>query len=154
MKGEQPSWDLVFARSDHRLGPQIKPSTLDCSQPYVPPSNPEPGADRKQMAMNRCSSFYVDPDGTWYSGDASVSNLLTWMTQAAGRQIVDRTGLDGFYRVALRFQYIQRQSVTSSSDDSPNVFTAVQEQLGLRVESSKTEAQVLVIDHIERFSEN
>ena len=34
---EQRSWDLVFARSDHRLGPQIKPSTLDCSQPYAPP---------------------------------------------------------------------------------------------------------------------
>ena len=30
---EQPSWDLVFARSDHRLGPQIQPSTPDCSEP-------------------------------------------------------------------------------------------------------------------------
>ena len=151
---EQPSWDLVFARSDRRLGPQIKPSTLDCSQPYAPPSRQEPGTDRKQMAMNRCSTFLVDPDATWYSGGATVSNLITWMTQAAGRTIVDRTGLEGFYSVAFRFQYIPRQNVTPSPDDPPDVFTAVQDQLGLKLESSKTQAHVVVIDHIERFTEN
>jgi uncharacterized protein (TIGR03435 family) len=59
---EKPSWDLVFARSDHRLGTQIKPSTLDCSQLAAPTPRPEPGTDMRQMAMNRCSNFFIDRD--------------------------------------------------------------------------------------------
>jgi uncharacterized protein (TIGR03435 family) len=151
---ELPSWDLVFARSDHRLGPQIKPSTLDCSQPAGPTPRPAPGADMKQMAMNRCSSFYIDRDETMYSGGVTMASLIRMMAPAADRAIVDRTGLEGFFSVALRFQRIPRQSTTPSPDDPPVVFTAVQEQLGLKLESSKTQAQVLVIDHIERFTED
>ena len=151
---ELPSWDLVFARSDHRLGPQIKPSALDCSQPAGPPPRPVPGADIKAMAMSRCSGFFVDRDDTMYGGGVTMANLIMMMTPAAGRPIIDRTGLEGIYSVAFRFQRIPRLSTTPSPDDPPNVFTAVQEQLGLKLESSKTQAQVLVIDHIERPSED
>ena len=149
----QASWDLVFARSDHRLGSQIKPSALDCSQPFAP-SRPAPGTDMKQMAMSSCSNFVTDRDGTMYSGGSTMASLIRMITPAAGRTIVDRSGLEGFYSVAFRFQQIPRQNLTPSPDDPPNVFTAVQEQLGLKLESSKTQAQVVVIDHIERFSEN
>jgi uncharacterized protein (TIGR03435 family) len=80
--------------------------------------------------------------------------VIRMMAPAAGRPIVDRTGLEGFYSVAFRFQRIPRQSATPSPDDPPIVFTAVQEQLGLKLESSRTQAQVLVIDHVERPTED
>jgi uncharacterized protein (TIGR03435 family) len=41
---ERPSYNLVFARSDHRLGAGVKPSTLDCTQPQQPASPPPGGA--------------------------------------------------------------------------------------------------------------
>ena len=93
-------------------------------------------------------------DGTMYSGGTSMANLIRAMMPAAGRTIVDRTGLEGFYNVAFRFQYMPRLNATPSPDDPPNVFTAVQEQLGMKLESSKSQAQVLVVDHIERPSED
>ena len=108
----------------------------------------------KQMAMNRCSLFFIDRDGTMYSGGARIADLIRMVAQSAGRPIADRTGLEGFYSVAFRFQSFQRESTTPSPDDPPIVFTAVQEQLGFRLVSSKTQAQVLVIDHIERFTED
>jgi uncharacterized protein (TIGR03435 family) len=153
---ELPSWDLVFARSDHRLGPQLKPSSLDCSQSAGVPPPPEAAKDlrdMRQMAMSRCSVFWFDLDETMSSGGARMSDLIRMMSPAAGRPIVDRTGLEGFYSVAFRFQRIVRLNITPSPDDPPSVFTAIKE-LGLKLESSKTQAQVLVLDHIERPTED
>ena len=108
----------------------------------------------KQMAMTRCTGFFFDRDGTMYGGGTTMADLIRMMAVAAGRPIVDRTGLAGFFSVAFRFQRIPRLNATTSPDDPPIVFTAVQEQLGLKLDSSRTEAQVLVIDHNERPTEN
>jgi uncharacterized protein (TIGR03435 family) len=63
--------------------------------------------------------------------------------------------LEGLFAVTMRYQRIPpRADASPSPDDSPSVFTAIQEQLGLKLEPDKTQAQVLVIDHIERPSEN
>jgi uncharacterized protein (TIGR03435 family) len=71
----------------------------------------------------------------------------------AGRVVVDKTGLKGYYTLVL-----QSAAATSGAapdpaatpSELPSVFTAVQEQLGLRLVSSRAPAEVLVIDHIER----
>src|SRR5207247_71661 len=94
---ERESWDLVFARPDRRLGPGIKPSTLDCWQPPGPPPGPEPGADLRQLAMSHCSGFFFDRDQTMYAGGSTMAALINMLAPAAGRPIVDRTGLEGFY---------------------------------------------------------
>jgi uncharacterized protein (TIGR03435 family) len=72
-----------------------------------------------------------------------------------GKPIVDKTGLPGFYALTIRYE--QRPSslgVAPSPDDPPSVFTALPEQLGLKLEPATTAGQILVIDHIERPSEN
>jgi uncharacterized protein (TIGR03435 family) len=61
-----------------------------------------------------------------------------------GKPIVERTGLTDSYDFTL----------TWSETDGPSVFTALSEQLGLRVESQKVSVKVLVIDHIERPTPN
>jgi len=69
----------------------------------------------------------------------------------AGRVVVDQTGLTGRYEFTLRFTPPGTQP---AADGSPDFFTAIQEQLGLRLEPTRAPVDTFVIDHIERPSEN
>ena len=73
------------------------------------------------------------------------------------RPVVDHTGLAGKYDFDLSFTPDQALSASSLSDDPnapPGLFTAIQEQLGLKLEAVQAPAEALVVDHIERPSEN
>src|SRR5438034_9552475 len=83
------SFALVLARSDGRLGPQLKKSTADCA----PPSSPNtPG--RCGMRMGQ---------GTIEATGVTLDRMLMSLGSLAGGQISNRTGLDGPYDVSLRF---------------------------------------------------
>jgi uncharacterized protein (TIGR03435 family) len=69
------------------------------------------------------------------------------LTPTIGRPVIDKTGLEGFYGFSLDY-------ATTLGDDRPDIFTAVQEQLGLKLEAAKGPVEFLVIDHAERPSEN
>ncbi len=76
-----------------------------------------------------------------------------------GTVVNNKTGLTGKYDYTLKYAYDRStaaglEGAGGSDDSAPVIFTAVQEQLGLRLEPFKGEAQFLVIDHIERPSEN
>lgn len=82
---------------------------------------------------------------------------------ALGREVVDKTGLTGRYDFTLRFSPTeamrpvingQMQALTPDEEALPSVFTAVQEQLGLRLEPEKGQVEGLVVDHVERPSED
>jgi uncharacterized protein (TIGR03435 family) len=153
---EQASYDLVIARADKRLGPGIKPSPLDCSSgpSTAPIPAPTGGADFREATLNRCGAFFVVGDSMTSRG-VTVANLTRMVTPAAGRPIVDKTGLDGYFEIALRFQRMPSPAAGEPAPDAaPSVFTALQEQLGLRLDPSKTQGQILVIDAIERPTEN
>jgi uncharacterized protein (TIGR03435 family) len=65
--------------------------------------------------------------------------------------VLNKTGLTGVYDFTL--QYSDDESTISDSSP-PSIFTAIQEQLGLKIESTKGPVKVLVIDHVERPSAN
>jgi uncharacterized protein (TIGR03435 family) len=98
----------------------------------------------------------VEPgEQDWYS--TSMAALALQLSTPVGRQVVDETGLTGKYDFKLQVVPVQRLSgrgETSTSEDGPSIFTAVQEQLGLRLESGTGPVQMLVIDHAERPTEN
>ena len=147
---DKSTYDLLRARRDGSLGDGLKPSTLDCAHPATP-APPAPDADPKTVVQSRCNSFGFDGTGTTYAGGITMALLVRLLGTTAGRPVVDKTGLDGFYSVTLRYQRLPpRPDSAPAPDDPPSVFTAVQEQLGLKLEPSKTQVQVLVIDHIER----
>jgi uncharacterized protein (TIGR03435 family) len=63
------------------------------------------------------------------------------------RPVLDKTGLTGFYDFTIEFS-------PGIPYTGPSLFTALQEQLGLRLEPKRGPAEVFVIDHVERPSEN
>ncbi len=77
-----------------------------------------------------------------------VTNLVYGLSGIVGRLIVDKTGLTGQYDIELTW------SNDDESDAGPSVFTALQEQLGLRLEPAKAQVDVVVIDYLERPSAN
>jgi uncharacterized protein (TIGR03435 family) len=123
-KRELPVYALVLARTDGGLGPTIRPTT-------------EPPNFREGI-------------GT-LTGRAPINVLVSMLAFAAERHVVDRTGLHGTYEVNLHWLPMNLPaSVTPDVPDSPSIFTAVQEQLGLKLESATAPVDVLVIDQVEK----
>jgi uncharacterized protein (TIGR03435 family) len=83
--------------------------------------------------------------------------LVQMLSNQTGRQVVDKTGLTGNFDVDLRFTLESAGPPRVSPDGTPpgpsdavSIFTAVQEQLGLKLERGKATVDYLVVDHIER----
>jgi uncharacterized protein (TIGR03435 family) len=161
-KREQPVYDLVLARSDGKLGPNLQPSDVDCEAKAaadraaadaaraagtIPPPPPFP-------AMNGPAppcSLRILMNST--EGGGTMEMLARLLRPSAGRLIIDKTGLKGSYRISLPLNILSMRGL-APDDPAPSIFTALQEQLGLKLESSRAVREVLVIDHIERPSEN
>lgn len=147
---ERTAYALVPARSDRRLGPQLKPSALDCTpRPQQPPDAHAPF--RLEDAKSRCG--YAMSGTSFMSlatGGMSMDQLALVLDGAVDADVENRTGLRGWFALALTYTPL----VAGTQGDVPDVFTAVQEQLGLKLERLKKMMPVFVIDHIERPAEN
>ncbi|HEY7188170.1 MAG TPA: TIGR03435 family protein, partial [Vicinamibacterales bacterium] len=92
-------------------------------------------------------------------GGFLVSEFARSLQGSAGRLIIDRTGLKGPYDLELTFAQDRANGplppgveLPPVDPNAPNVFTALQEQLGLKLESTKAPIEVLVIDSVEQPS--
>ena len=84
------------------------------------------------------------------SGTTSAE-LAAWLAPYAGRVVLDRTGLMGEWDLDLSFSPSQAPSVVSPGvGEAPTVFTAVEEQLGLKLESARGPVDVLMIESVQR----
>jgi uncharacterized protein (TIGR03435 family) len=81
----------------------------------------------------------------------TMERLADSIGGAAGRVVIDRTGLKGDYAFTLTYDLPR---TAGGNADTPTVFTALTEQLGLRLESAQAPVDTLVVDHIERPSAN
>ena len=91
--------------------------------------------------------------------NSTVCPILLLDTQLSGRTVLDKTGLVGKYDVKLRWtpedMRLQTDAGAGGSDETDvDFFTAVQEQLGLKLFPAKGPVNALVVDHIEKPSEN
>jgi len=145
---DAPTYSMVPARGDGRLGPRVRKLETDCDArrdaarrgetvPPLPPASNGAGA---------CD--YKVGNGSVLSGGMRFSQLASTVRNPAGRLIVDETGLDGFYEFSL--EWAPGPGDPASPDPRPNIFTAFEEQLGLKLRPSTTSVQVVVIDHVER----
>ena len=77
-----------------------------------------------------------------------LTDTLGYQPEFGGRTLVDKTGLTGRYNFKLK--WTPEQTAEAGTDASgPSLFSALQEQLGLRVEARKLPMEVVVIDHVE-----
>lgn len=92
--------------------------------------------------------------GRFQANGASMEMLAGALAGQLGRPVIDRTGLAGAFDFKLDYTPDSAQTDTAPADAGPSLFTALQEQLGLKLESTKAPAEVIVIDHVEKPSEN
>jgi bla regulator protein blaR1 len=147
---EIPAYTLQFARSDRRLGPQLHPSRTDCAA-LAASGRPQASPDQKPRCGVRANG------GHMLAGGLPVAQLATLLSTMVDRTVVDRTGLSGAYDFELNWtpdRTPRRLDAAPSSPDNPSIFTALREQLGLKLESAKTPTEVLIIDHVERPTPN
>ncbi len=151
---ELPIYYLVPARSDSRLGPQMNAAEFDC-EPFLTgerrvvdaPIDPKTG-------ITRCATRIGMGGGvrTLRHRGVASSRLARYLWTAVNRVILDKTGLRGSYDVELTFQddtaFIGPGS--RRQREAPSLFTALQEQLGLKLEPARGPVEVLVIDSVER----
>jgi bla regulator protein blaR1 len=164
-KRELSIFALVPAGRDGRIGPQMKPSTADCPVPPPPlgRGNPLPPGPLSPEQVQRCA-ITIGP-GRLTAGSLSMTQLAASLSRVVGRMVVDRTNLPGKFELAL--EYAPDPTMAGRSDfppgppalerpavDGPTIFAAVQEQLGLKLESTKGLIDVLVIDRAEPPTEN
>lgn len=134
-----PAYSLVVARADRRLGPQMRPSSADCDAlaaafraSGAPPSPNAPVCGRRSG------------EGRIWGTGILVPELIGTLIPSAGRPIVDATGLTG------RFDLDMKWTPDPVSADGISLFTAIQDQLGLRLEPGSAPLEVLVIESAER----
>lgn len=150
---EKDGYALLLARSDGRPGPNLKPSTLDCTpKPQTVPPPQLQGFPTRQEAAARCGM--LGGQGYVVSGGMDMARLAILASGFVdGAPVVDRTGLRGYY--AIELTYAARGRPGGPPDDidpnaPPDPVTALREQLGLRLQREKQTIPVLVIDHVER----
>ena len=90
--------------------------------------------------------------------DDTLALLSRELAQIVGRVVINRTGLTGRYDLILHWTPDDAPAPSANGSPDPNappdLFTAIQEQLGLKLETGKAPVAVLVVDHIEKPSEN
>jgi uncharacterized protein (TIGR03435 family) len=91
--------------------------------------------------------------------EATISHFAEWLSSLLGRKVVDETGLEGNYAFKLKYDHRQLLTGPGVADDSenssaPSIFSALRDQLGLKLESKKGQVETLIIDSAERPSPN
>jgi uncharacterized protein (TIGR03435 family) len=87
-------------------------------------------------------------------GDDSLAVLAFELSWRLGRPVIDQTGLSGRHELTLNWADEDAPSSALDASSAPSLFTAIQEQLGLKLEPTKGSVPVLVVDHAERPSAN
>jgi uncharacterized protein (TIGR03435 family) len=162
---EMPIYALVLARSDGKLGPKLSKSSTDCATlrgrgPGGPPPAPPAPGERPQCGM-------MMGIGSVAAGGVTMTQLATLLSQRVGRTVIDKTGLTGFYEFNLDFTPDQMPPAGAQGapppgapqfppvdPNGPSIYTALQEQLGLKLDSQRGAVDVVVIDSVEHPTED
>ena len=196
---EMPIYALVLARSDGRLGPNLKPASDECTTMMAargrgpapgpdgrggvsvsrggpspdgrggpPPDGrggpgrglPPPDFDAAPVCGQRMGGF-----GRMRAGGTTMADFATMISGTSQRIVVDKTGLTGYYDIALTYTPTPEQMpqgppppgappLPAIDPDGPSFFTAIQEQLGLKLDNQRGPVDVVVIDSIQQPTEN
>jgi uncharacterized protein (TIGR03435 family) len=144
---DMPVYELVIEKAG---------SKMKLSEDQTLPPLPQPGVPLTRGLM-RVGRGSLGDNGIFFR------NLVQVLSQQLGRTIIDKTDLKGLYDIKLKWtpELGQGPVALGGADappppdtSAPSIFTALQEQLGLKLESAKGPVEVLVIDSVQKPSEN
>jgi uncharacterized protein (TIGR03435 family) len=153
---ELPVYSLVVAKNGPKLQ-EAKPGEPDGDGRTGPDGRPAVGGHFMRMGRGQLNGHSL-----------GMKEIVRLLSQQLGRTVVDRTGLTGNYDFSLQWTPDEGQpsafkepvggqgpgSTPPPDSSEPSIFTAIQEQLGLKLESQKGPVEILVIDHAEKPSAN
>jgi uncharacterized protein (TIGR03435 family) len=150
----------LFALVVAKGGPKLK--EVPPPDPQAAPGPPPPmarGGGLPTPAPGQSFMMMMNGLATLSANAQPIANLANLLSLQVGRQVVDQTGLKGTYEYTLQFAPQNTNDMPKgppppAGDDAASIFTALQEQLGLRLESTKGPVDTITIDHIEEPSEN
>lgn len=158
---EMSVYALVRARDGGAPGPSLRASTVDCpavqasmSRGEIPAGGPPRLPDGRPMCESRGTVGSFDMAGM------PLSNLASALSSRVQRIVIDRTGLSGTWDVTLKFSpdaslaargtLVPGGAPPAADPGLPSLFAALQEQLGLKLESTRAPVDLTVIDRVER----
>ena len=134
---------LVVARADRRLGPNLRRPTNDfCERRFEAYKS---GATLPNPAGQVCGISGSNDQLT--AGSFALSSFANFLSGQVRRIVIDRTNLDGVWDFTLKWTPNDAQQ---TDPDRPLIFTALEEQLGLKLESTTAPVDVLVVERVER----
>jgi uncharacterized protein (TIGR03435 family) len=136
-------YSLVVAKN----GPKIQESK---------PIDAAPGGSNGRGGRGGMGPGITARSGSIKGRSITLGSFADFLAAQLGRPVLDKTGLTSLYDLDLQWtpDDNELQSPPGSAPNGPAIFTAIQEQLGLKLESGKGPVEVIVIDHIERPSGN
>lgn len=157
---EVPIYALVPAKNGPKL-PAAKEGGCAEFKPgdKLPP--PPSGRGAGGLPPTPCGGFFMSPNHL-EGGKISMTQLVSALSTILGQPVVDKTGFTGTFDVSLDFspegtallQGMPGPLPQGFDTSGPSIFTALQDKLGLKLESRKSPGQILIIDHAERPTEN
>lgn len=151
-----PMFALTVAKSGFKLKP-MKPG--DCDDPADPPAK-DPGP----LDKPRCNSIntqFHGPNIVWTFGNGDMDGLAGRLSRPLGLHVIDQTGIKGEFIVRLEFHPDQttpglpwpaERDADTSAPMAGSLSTALEQQLGLKIEKTRAPRGFIVIDHIDRPS--
>lgn len=161
---ELPIYALTVARKDGRLGPRIRTAAIDCQAVLTAglkkaeSGGGMPSAPQRPDGGPGCG-MRIGSGGQLTVGGTSMEALARILAVPVGRLVEDRTGLTGGFDFDLEYT-VDPATVGAGAQlpppvaNAPSIFTALEEQLGLKLEAIRAPVEVLVIDRVERPTED
>jgi uncharacterized protein (TIGR03435 family) len=158
----------VFELTAVKGGVKLQPTQEGSCTPYSPDSPPPPAPAPGAFAPPFCGYPRSRVDGLNHTLDGAGISIQTLATNLSRlelhRSVIDKTGLGGTFEVHLKWASDAPTGLAGPSDSpgappsdslsGPSIYTALQEQMGLRLASARGPVEVLVVDHIEKPSDN
>jgi uncharacterized protein (TIGR03435 family) len=155
---EAPVYELVLARPDKTLGPELHRTDTDCAALIARSVRGErvPELQAPAAAGRMVCGSTIDP-GRINSGAQTMSTLARMLGGPLQRVVIDRTGLKDVFDFTLTYAPDTSAGAgdrPAADANLPSIFTALQEQLGLRLDPTRAPVDTLIVDHVERPTED
>jgi uncharacterized protein (TIGR03435 family) len=134
---QQTVYALVVARPNGQLGPGLRQSHTDCAALFAAARQGAPLPPSSLCGVQRAPGRLV-------ASAYLMAQLSDTLASSLQQVVVDHTELKGVYDIDLTW------AADQTTDSGPSLFTALQEQLGLKLQPTKAQVDVLVIDHVEK----